>query len=66
LSDLYGFGWKSMAKESGSSRRTLIRLKDILIAEKVIDYPLIGRPPKRLMRWNRFLFVEFVKKNQKL
>jgi len=55
-----------MAKESGSSRRTLIRLKDILIAEKVIDYPLIGRPPKRLMRWNRFLFVEFVKKNQKL
>jgi hypothetical protein len=65
LEKIYEYGWKTMAECAGVCKRTVQRQKKELIAEKVIDYPLIGRPPKRLMRWNIPLFQEFIKKNQK-
>jgi hypothetical protein len=60
----YEYGWDGLAKYSKRPRRTLIRQKEALIKAGVIDFPLNGFPPKKVMRWKPDLYDEFKKENE--
>jgi hypothetical protein len=64
MTDGYRFGWVTLAAYSQISRRTLIRDRERLVKAGVVDYPLKGFPPKRVMRWKPDLYDEFRKNNE--
>jgi hypothetical protein len=64
LGNDFRLGWKTLAQYSKQSERALFRIKDELIGAKVIDYPLKGYPPRKVMRWSRERFDNFVDKNK--
>jgi hypothetical protein len=61
----YQFGWKSLAEYVGCCEKTIRKQKSALMEQGVIDFPLKGRPPKRVMRWKADLFDEFRENNKK-
>ncbi len=65
MKENFDFGWKALAKYSKISERALYRLRNKLEEAEVIDYPLKGFPPRRVMHWNKELFDEFIGKYNK-
>lgn len=64
MTDGYRFGWESLAEYAGCSRRSMCMKKNELEKAGVIDFPLKGRPPKRVMRWKPDLFDTYRAKNK--
>ena len=65
MDENFGFGWKTLTEYSKISERALYRLRGKLEEAEVIDYPLKGFPPRRVMHWNKELFDKFIGKNNK-
>ncbi len=65
MKENFDSSWKALAKYSRISERALYRLRNKLEEAEVIDYPLKGFPPRRVMHWNKELFDEFIGKYNK-
>jgi predicted ArsR family transcriptional regulator len=59
------FGWETLAKKLGVSERTVRRHGQEYIEAGIVDFPLRGRPPKKVMRWDPVALALYKKRGKK-